>query len=68
MTLGGWLIGLGLAYMISQALIPEASTALIERLSVDGFRVYFSGVFDAVGLIHFLSLALMAVMAWRGAR
>ena len=62
-----WLLGLILAYVVSQALIPQAATALSDRLSVGGFFDYILGL-DVVRFIHLLSLAFVAVMAWRAAR
>jgi hypothetical protein len=64
---GSWLLGLVIAYFVSQALIPQATTSLAERLSVGGFLDYILGL-DLVRFIHLLSLALVAVMAWRAAR
>ena len=63
----GWALGLILAYIVSQALIPQASTALADRLSVGGFLDYLLGL-DLVRFIHLLSLAFAALMAWRAAR
>ena len=63
-----WGVGLVVAYVVSQALIPQASTGLLERLSVAGFFTYLFGTFDFVLVIHILTLALLAVMAWRAAR
>ncbi|MEP7379010.1 MAG: hypothetical protein ABI725_05540 [Chloroflexota bacterium] len=63
----GWALGLVLAYVISQALIPQASTALADRLSLGGFFDYLLGL-DLVRFIHLLSLAFVALMAWRAAR
>jgi hypothetical protein len=63
----GWVLGLILAYVLSQAFIPQASTALSDRLSVAGFFDYLLGL-DVVRFIHLLSLALVAFMAWRAAR
>lgn len=69
-VIGGvaWLIALVLAYVFSQALIPQATTGLLERISVGGFADYFGGTFDFVRLIHLVGLALITLMAWRGAR
>jgi hypothetical protein len=64
----GWLLGLVVAYVVSQALIPQAATALLERLSLGGYLDYLDGMFDYVRLIHALAVALLAVMAWRAAR
>ncbi|MDL2335669.1 MAG: hypothetical protein QFC55_06535 [Chloroflexota bacterium] len=63
----GWALGLILAYIVSQALIPQASTALADRLSVSGFLDYLLGL-DIVRFIHLLSLAFVALMAWRATR
>ena len=63
----GWALGLILAYIVSQALIPQASTALADRLSVSGFLDYLLGL-DLVRFIHLISLAVVALMAWRAAR
>lgn len=65
---GAWIVGLLLAYVISQVLIPQASTPVLERLSLGGFVDYFAGLFDFVHVIHAVSVAAMALMAWRGAR
>jgi hypothetical protein len=63
----GWALALILAYILSQAFIPQASTQLTDRLSVGGFLDYLLGL-DIVRFIHLLSLAFVAVMAWRAAR
>lgn len=63
----GWLLGLILAYIVSQALIPQATTTLADRLTVGGFFDYFLGL-DLARLLHLLALALTALMAWRAAR
>jgi len=63
----GWVGALVLAFVISQALLPQAATPLSERVTVGGFVDYFFGL-DIVRFIHVISLALMASMAWRGAR
>jgi hypothetical protein len=63
-----WLVGLFLAYVVSQALLPEATTPLFERVTLSGFAAYFGGTFDFVRLIHLVSLIAAASMAWRGAR
>ena len=65
---GSWLLALVLGYLISQALIPQAATPLLDRLSPSGFIDYFGGLFDYVRLIHLLGLALLTFMAWRSAR
>jgi hypothetical protein len=63
----GWLLGLILAYILSQAFIPQASTPLSDRLSVGGFFDYFLGL-DFARFLHLLALPLAALMAWRAAR
>lgn len=63
----GWIGALVIAFVISQALLPQAATPLSERVTVGGFVDYFLGL-DLVRLIHVISLALLASMAWRGAR
>ena len=62
-----WVGALFLAFVISQALLPQAATPLSERVTVGGFVDYFLGL-DIVRFIHVIALALMALMAWRGAR
>jgi len=62
-----WLLGLVVAYVVSQAFIPQATTSLAERLSMGGFLDYILGL-DLVRFIHLLSLAFVAFMAWRAAR
>jgi hypothetical protein len=65
---GAWLMGLVVAYIVSQALIPQATNALLERLSLNGLFDYVFGTFDFVRLLHLVALALLAVVAWRAAR
>lgn len=67
LSFSAWIGALVLAYAISQALIPDASTSLTSRLTVSGFFDYLSGL-EFVPVIHVISLALLAFMAWRGAR
>jgi hypothetical protein len=67
LSVGAWLVALALAYTISQALIPQASTSLSTRLTLGGFFDYLAGL-EIVPVIHVIALALMAFMAWRGAR
>ncbi len=62
-----WVGALFVAFVISQALIPDASTSLASRVTPGGFADYFFGL-DLIRFIHVLALALMAFMAWRGAR
>jgi len=61
-----WVGALALAFTISQALLPQASTPLASRLTLSGFLDYFTGI--DLSFIHFIALALMSFMAWRGAR
>ena len=63
-----WLLGLFLAYVVSQALLPEAATPLLERVTLSGFYDYVAGTFDFVRLVHLVSLLAAALMAWRSAR
>jgi hypothetical protein len=63
----GWVLGLILSYILSQAFIPQASTPLSDRLSVGGFFDYFLGL-DFARYLHLLALPLVAFMAWRAAR
>jgi hypothetical protein len=63
----GWLLGLILSYILSQAFIPQASTPLTDRLSVGGFFDYFLSL-DFARFLHLLALPLATLMAWRAAR
>jgi phage shock protein PspC (stress-responsive transcriptional regulator) len=65
---GAWLVGLIVAYVVSQALIPQASNPLLDRLSLAGLLDYLFGTFDFVRLLHLVALALLAFVAWRSAR
>jgi len=62
-----WVGGLVLAFVISQALVPNSSIPLADKLTVSGFFDYLLGL-DFVPVVHVVALALMAFMAWRGAR
>jgi hypothetical protein len=66
-TMVAWVVAVFVAFVISQALIPAASTPLSSRVTLDGFLDYFNGL-DVTRLVHLVALALMALMAWRGAR
>jgi hypothetical protein len=66
-SLLAWVGALFVAYFMSQALLPSASTPLGSRLSLDGFINWLSPT-DSTRFIDYIALALMAVMAWRGAR
>jgi hypothetical protein len=63
----GWLLGLILAFILSQAFIPQASTPLSDRLSLGGFFDYFLGL-DFARFLHLLALPLAALTAWRAAK
>jgi hypothetical protein len=52
-------------YLLSQLLLPQASTPLTERLSISGYLDYLSGTFDIVDV---LAIAVLVVVAWRSAR
>ena len=67
LCVGAWLGALIMAFAVSQAFIPQSSLPLAQRLTVDGFFTYLSGL-EFVPVIHVISLALLAFMAWRGAR
>lgn len=67
-AIGSWMLGVFVAYVVSQAIFPQATTPLIDRLSFGGFSAYFAGLFDSIRFIHAASLAALAFMAWRGAR
>lgn len=62
-----WVGALVLAFVVSQALIPDPSVPLGSRLTVSGFFDYLFGL-EFVPVVHVIALALMAFMAWRGAR
>jgi hypothetical protein len=62
-----WVGALVIAYVITQLLLPQASTPLTTRLSLQGFLDYFVGL-DLTRFIHLIALALMTFMAHRGAR
>ncbi len=67
-AVGGWAIGLFVAYVLTQLLFPQATTPLLERISFTGFNDYFVELFDGVRFAHAASVAAAAFMAWRGAR
>jgi hypothetical protein len=67
-ALGSWVVGLFVAYVMSQLLFPQATTPLLERISFSGFNDYFVGLFDSVRFAHAASVAAAVFMAWRGAR
>ncbi|MEA2677223.1 MAG: hypothetical protein QOJ81_1364 [Chloroflexota bacterium] len=63
----GWVLGVILSYILSQALIPQATTALSDRVTLGGFFDYFLGL-DFARFLHVAALLLAALMAWRAAR
>lgn len=64
---GAWVGALILAFVISQALVPNSSVPLSDKLTVSGFFDYLLGQ-EFVPVVHVIAFALMAFMAWRGAR
>ncbi len=66
-SVGAWVGALILAFTISQALIPDPTFPLSSRLNVNDFFTYLLGL-EFVPVIHVIALALLAIMAWRGAR
>lgn len=65
---GAWIGGLIVAYVVSQALIQQATSSLFDRLSLSGFFDYVFGTYDFLRLLHVVALALLAGVAWRSAR
>ncbi len=60
-----WLGGAFIAYFISQALFPNPTTGLLERLSFAGFSDYLISLVD---LVHGIALLALVTFAWRSAR
>jgi len=60
-----WIVAAVVSYVASQVFYQAASTPLAERLSLAGFADYFNGTVFSPSI---LGLAVMAFMAWRGAR
>jgi len=60
-----WLAATLVAYVGSQLFYQAATSPLADRLSIGGFFDYLNG---AVFSPSILGLAVMAFMAWRGAR
>ena len=60
-----WIASAAVSYVASQVFYQAASTPLGDRLSLAGFADYFNGTVFSPSI---LGLALMAFMAWRGAR
>lgn len=67
-AVGAWIVGVFIAYVVSQALIPQSSSGLLERISFGGFSDYFAGLFDSVRLAHAAAVSAAAFAAWRWAR
>ena len=65
LALLAWLIGSVLDFVISQLLLPEASTPLAERLAISQYFDYLAGTFD---IIAALAIAVLVFVAWRSAR
>jgi hypothetical protein len=63
-----WFGGALVAYVVSRALLPESDLSFTERLAALTFGEYMTQQYEAGGLIHALSLAVMAIMGWRTAR
>ena len=62
-----WVGALIFAFVISQGLVPNSSIPLADKLTVSNFFDWMLGQ-EFVPIVHVISLALMAFMAWRGAR
>ena len=67
-AIGAWIVGLFVSYVMSQALLPEATSGLLERISLAQFNDYFAALGEFIRLSHAGALAAAAFMAWRGAR
>jgi len=59
------LIGLVGDFLLSQMLLPAASTPIAERLSLGAFLDYLGGTFDIIAAV---AIAVMVLVAWRSAR
>jgi hypothetical protein len=59
------LLGIVGDFVLSQLLLPAASTPIADRLTVGAFLDYLGGTFDIVAA---LAIALLFVVAWRSAR
>ena len=62
-----WAGALFFAFVMTQVFIPQSSLPLLDRLTFTNFSDYLAGL-EFVPVIHVISLALLAFMAWRGAR
>jgi hypothetical protein len=60
-----WLWAAVVAYVGSQLFYQQATTPITDRISVTGFAEYLNGFVFGPSIV---GLALMAFMAWRGAR
>jgi hypothetical protein len=69
-----WAIGLALLatvigsvgdFVLSQALLPEASTPLLQRVSLGSYLDYLAGTFDPIVA---LAVVVLVILAWRSAR
>jgi hypothetical protein len=65
---GSWVAAFFIAYLASQALIPQSSVGLLERLSAAGMAEYFLGQMDANSVGQVGGLLSLAYLAWRWAR
>ena len=65
---GTWIAALFVAYLISQALIPQSSTTLLERLSASGFAEYFYGQVEGNLVGQIGGLFTLGYIGWRWAR
>ncbi|HSH22320.1 MAG TPA: hypothetical protein VK992_06880, partial [Candidatus Caenarcaniphilales bacterium] len=65
--LGGaaWAGGAYVAFTVGQAVLPEATTPLLDRLSFGGFAEYVAGVYD---IVHGIALATLIFFSWRSTR
>jgi hypothetical protein len=59
------LLGLVGDFVLSQLLLPAASTPIGDRLTLGAFFDYLGGTFD---IIAALAIALLLLVAWRSAR
>ena len=67
LAVGAWMVGILLAFLVSQAVLPQAATPLADRLTLTGLIDYLNGL-DIMKLVHPLALAALVFMAWRAAR
>ena len=62
---GSWLVGAFVAYFTSQALFPNPTTDLLQRLSFGGFSEYLISLVD---IVHGIALLALVAIAWRSTR